>query len=63
VTIAANSLTTGPAGANTAPAAASLSVVAPGGGGGGGGAIGWTDLLLGASALLLVRGRLVRRRA
>lgn len=63
VTIPANSLTTGPAGANTAPATASLTVSAPGGGGGGGGQISWPDLLLGASALLLGRGRLGRRRA
>ena len=61
-TIAANALSTGPAGGNTASAAASLTVGAPGGGGGGG-QISWLDLLLGASALLLVRRRLAQSRA
>ena len=58
-TIVAHALSTGPAGGNTASAAASLTVSAPGGGGGGG-QISWLDLLLGVSALLLVRGRLAR---
>ncbi|MFI4890079.1 MAG: S8 family serine peptidase [Steroidobacterales bacterium] len=54
VSVAAGILTTGPAGANVASAAASLTVTpAPSGGGG---QIGWPDLLLGASALLLMRG-------
>jgi serine protease len=62
MTIAANSLMTGPAGANSAPATASLTVSAPGGGGGGGGKTSWTDLVLGTGMLLLLRGRLMRRR-
>jgi serine protease len=54
--VPAGALTTGPAGRNTAAAGvASLSVSAPSGGGGGG-QIEWPDLLLGASALLLIRG-------
>jgi hypothetical protein len=59
VSIAAHALMTGPAGANTASATASLTVSAPSGGGGGG-QIAWLDLSLGALALLLVRGRLGR---
>jgi hypothetical protein len=55
--IAANALTTGPTGANSASANATLTVNAPGGGGGGGGQIGWPDLLLAAGALLLTRRR------
>jgi hypothetical protein len=56
VSIAANALSTGPAGANTASAAASLTVNAPSRGGGGG-QIAWLDLSLGALVLLLVRAR------
>jgi serine protease len=57
VSIAAGALSTGPAGANTASAAASLTVNTPSGGGGGGGQIAWLDLSLGALVLLLVRAR------
>jgi serine protease len=62
VSIAANALTSGPAGANTASAVASLTVTAPSSGGGGG-QIGWLDLSLGALALWLLRARPGRGRA
>jgi serine protease len=55
IAIAANALTTGLAGANTARASASLTVNAPSSKGGG--AIEWPDLLLAASILLLIRRR------
>ncbi len=57
--IAANALSTGPAGGNTAAATSSLTVNAPASGGGGG-QISWLDLVFWASTLLLARGRLVR---
>ena len=70
--IAANDLTTGPAGNNAAPASASLTVTASGsssgtntgggsGGGGGGGALDWLDILLVAGLFLMVRGHASRR--
>ncbi|HXP65001.1 MAG TPA: hypothetical protein VN815_05965, partial [Steroidobacteraceae bacterium] len=70
--IAANDLTTGPAGNNAAPASASLTVTASGsssgtntgggsGGGGGGGALDWLDILLVAGVFLMVRGHAGRR--
>jgi serine protease len=55
--VAAGALTTAPAGANTVPSTASLSVVTPASSGHGGGSLGWPDLLLGLSALILARGR------
>jgi serine protease len=60
VTASAGVLITGPAGANAAGRGASLTVTAPSSGGGG--QIEWPDLLLGASAVILVRGRVGRRR-
>ncbi|HVC02944.1 MAG TPA: S8 family serine peptidase [Steroidobacteraceae bacterium] len=57
--IAANTLATGPAGANTAAATASLTVTAPSSGGG---AIGWPELLVGAGLLAASRRRAARRR-
>jgi serine protease len=56
-TIAANSLTTGPAGANTVPATATLTVTAPPSKGGGG-ALSWLYLLF-AGGLLLANQRRV----
>ena len=52
-TIAAGALTTGPAGANTAPASASLTVTASSHGG----ALGWPDILIGAGLVYIVRRR------
>jgi serine protease len=68
-TIAANDLMTGPAGGNTQPASASLTVTAGassgastgGGGGGGGGDLDWLDIMLVAGVLLVVRGHASRR--
>jgi serine protease len=56
-TIAANALTTGPAGGNAAAAAASLDVTAPAGGGGksGGGGLDWLDMMLVGGVLLAGR--------
>jgi hypothetical protein len=56
-TIAANALTTGPAGGNAAVAAASLDVTAPAGGGGksGGGGLDWLDMMLVGGVLLAGR--------
>jgi hypothetical protein len=67
--IAANDLMTGPAGGNTQPATASLTVSAAassgastgGGGGGGGGDLDWLDIMLVAGVLLVVRGHASRR--
>jgi len=71
-TVATNDLTTGPAGHNTAPASASLTVTAAsssgssagggGGGGGGGGALDWLDIMLVAGVVLMIRGQASRRR-
>jgi serine protease len=71
-TIAANALMTGPAGGNTAPASASLTVSAgsssgastggSGGGGGGGGSLDWLDIMLVTGVLLIVRGHAGRQR-
>lgn len=71
-TIASNALMTGPAGGNTAPASASLTVSAGsssgtstgggGGGGGGGGALDWLDLMLVAGVVLMTRGHARRTR-
>jgi serine protease len=65
-TIAANDLMTGPAGGNTAPATASLTVTAAaaGGassGGGGGGEMDWLDIMLITGILLIVRGHAAKR--
>jgi serine protease len=64
--IAANDLTTGPAGNNASPASASLTVTAAssssgGGGGGGKGALDWLDILLVAGIFLVIRGHASRR--
>jgi serine protease len=64
--IAANDLMTGPAGGNTAPASASLTVTAAaaGGsssGGGGGGTMDWMDIMLIVGILLIVRGHAAKR--
>jgi len=68
--IPSNALLTGPAGGNAAPASATLTVtaanssptgVAGGGGGGGGGALDWTDILLVAGVLLVIRGHAAKR--
>jgi serine protease len=70
--IPSNALMTGPAGNNIAPASATLTVtpasssltgVASSGGGGGGGDLDWTDILLVAGVLLLVRGHAAKRTA
>ncbi|HTD75257.1 MAG TPA: S8 family serine peptidase [Steroidobacteraceae bacterium] len=71
-TVATNDLMTGPAGGNTAPASASLSVTAgsssgnsaggSGGGGGGGGALDWLDIMLVAGVVLMIRGQAGRKR-
>jgi serine protease len=61
--IAANDLTTGPAGNNAAPASASLTVTAAisSSGGGGKGALDWLDILLVAGIFLVIRGHASRR--
>jgi serine protease len=67
--IAANDLMTGPAGGNTAPASATLTVTAAvaggastgGGGGGGGGSLDWLDIMLVTGILLVLRGHAARR--
>jgi serine protease len=67
--IAANDLSTGPAGGNAAPASAVLTVTgassgstaSTGGGGGGGGAFDWWDILLIAGVFLVIRGHASRR--
>ncbi|HUX72615.1 MAG TPA: S8 family serine peptidase [Steroidobacteraceae bacterium] len=56
-TIGANALTTGPAGANSATASATLTVTAPSSGGG---AFGWPELIAGA-ALVCAKGLRARR--
>ena len=70
-TIASNALMTGPAGANAAPASASLTVSAgnsngssTGGssGGGGGGSLDWLDIMLVTGVLLIIRGHAGRQR-
>ncbi len=53
--VAAQALMTAPAGGNSAPATASLTITAPPTGGGGGGAVDWLDLLFVAGVLLAVR--------
>jgi hypothetical protein len=58
--IATQSLTTAPAGANAVAASASLTVSAPSRGGGGT-VDGW-DLMLGAAVLLTLRGSAARKR-
>jgi serine protease len=57
--VAANGLMTGPAGGNTAPASATLTVAAPGSGGGG--SMDWLDIMLVVGVLLIVRGHATRR--
>jgi serine protease len=67
--IPSNALVTGPAGSNTAPASATLTVTAAtssptgvaGSGGGGGGALDWMDIMLVTGVLLVVRGHAARR--
>jgi serine protease len=68
--IPSNALLTGPAGGNAAPASATLTVTAANsspagvggsGGGGGGGALDWTDILLVAGVLLVIRGHAAKR--
>jgi serine protease len=67
-TVATNALMTGPAGGNTAPATASLTVTSPtssitstgGGGGGGGGSIDWLELTL-LMGVLLAGSRQAKR--
>jgi serine protease len=59
--IAANALTTGPVGGNTAAATATLSVTTPSHGGGG--ALDWPDLTFFAGVLLAGRRRFARGRA
>jgi len=68
--VASNDFLTGPAGGNTAPATASLTVsgsvagvTGTGGssGGGGGGSMDWMDILLIAGVLLVVRGHASKR--
>jgi hypothetical protein len=69
--IAANDLTTGPAGNNASPASATLTVTGAsssggtstggGGGGGGGGAFDWLDICLVTGLFLLIRGHAGRR--
>jgi serine protease len=68
--IPSNALVTGPAGSNTAAASATLTVtaasssptgVASGGKSGGGGGLDWTDILLVAGVLLIVRGHAAKR--
>jgi serine protease len=71
-TVATNDLMTGPAGGNTAPVSAVLTVTAGsssgssagagGGGGGGGGALDWLDIMLVAGVVLMIRGQAGRRR-
>ncbi len=61
--IAANALSTGPAGGNVDSASAALSVTAPaGGGGGGGGALDWLDMMLVIGVLLASRRHAAGRR-
>lgn len=57
--LGAGVLSTGPAGGNMTPAAASLTVTSPGGGG----EVGWPDLLVGAVILVVSRRRPTARRA
>jgi serine protease len=67
--VASNDFMTGPAGGNSAPASASLTVTGsvasatstPGGGGGGGGEMDWMDIMLIAGILLVVRGHASKR--
>jgi hypothetical protein len=59
--IAANALSTGPAGGNSAGASASLSVTAPAKSGGGG-ELDWWDMMFVAGVLLAGRRRAVRPR-
>jgi serine protease len=59
--IPASAVTSTPAGGNTAPASATLTVTASSGGGGG--ALDWLDVLFAAGVLLVGRGRAAHRRA
>ncbi|MDE2305110.1 MAG: S8 family serine peptidase, partial [Gammaproteobacteria bacterium] len=59
VSIAANALSTAPAGGNTAAASGNLTVNAPSHGGG---AFSWPDLLIGAGLVVLIRPRRLRGR-
>jgi hypothetical protein len=67
-TVATNGLMTGPAGGNTVPASASLTVAAAAAGstaspssGGGGGSMDWMDIMLIVGVLLIVRGHAAKR--
>jgi serine protease len=62
-TVASNDLHTGPAGSNTAPASASLTVTgaAAASGGGGGGSMDWLDIMLITGILLVLRGHASKR--
>jgi microcystin-dependent protein len=60
-TVAANALSTGPAGSNTAGASASLTVTSPSSGGGGGGELDMWDMMLIVGVLLAGRRRPFRR--
>jgi serine protease len=63
--VSSNALMTGPAGGNTVPASATLTVTAAssggGGGGKGGGSMDWLDIMLVTGVLLIVRGHATRR--
>ncbi|HEV7357200.1 MAG TPA: S8 family serine peptidase [Steroidobacteraceae bacterium] len=69
-TVATNDLMTGPAGGNTGPVSASLTVTAAsssgtstgGGGGGGGGTLDWLDIMLVTGVVLMIRGQASRKR-
>jgi len=59
--IAANALSTAPAGSNTAAASASLTITAPSKSGGGGGAWDWWDMMFVTGVLLAGRRQIGRR--
>ncbi len=59
--VAAQSLSTAPAGGNSAASTASLTVSAPSSGGGGGGAIDWLDILFVVGVVLALRGPAFKR--
>jgi serine protease len=57
VSVAAQALSTAPAGGNTTTASATLAVTAPPAAGGGGGTLDWLDILTGAALLICSRVR------
>jgi serine protease len=59
--IAANALSTAPAGGNSASSSTSLTVMAPSSGGGGGGALDWPDMMFAAGVILAGRRHAGRR--